>query len=64
MERLEVHTLICKRDINLFIATIKLFAYHSKLDFNTVIHEDGSFDDSDCTYLNEHSNTKNICLEI
>lgn len=54
MERLEVHTLICKRDINLFIATVKLFTHYSKLDFDTVIHEDGSFDDSDCAYLNEH----------
>lgn len=54
MERLEIHTLICKRDINLFIGTIKLFAHYSKLDFDTVIHEDGSFDDNDCAYLNEH----------
>jgi len=51
MDRLEIHTLICKRDINWFIVTIKLFAYYSKLDFDVVIHEDGSFDKDDCKYL-------------
>lgn len=51
MDRLEVHTLICKRDINWFIATIKLFAHHSKLDFDIVVHEDGSFNEDDCKYL-------------
>jgi lipopolysaccharide biosynthesis glycosyltransferase len=53
MDRLEVHSLICKRDINLLIATIKLFHYHSKLDFDIVIHEDGSFDNNDVEYLVE-----------
>lgn len=51
MERLEIHTLICKRDINWFIATIKLFSYHSKLDFDVIVHEDGSFDQDDIKYL-------------
>lgn len=51
MERLEVHTLICHRDIFWFLKTIKLFKYHSKLDYDVVIHEDGSFDDMDVTFL-------------
>jgi len=51
MERLEIHTLICKRDINWFIATIKLFSYHSKLDFDIIVHEDGSFNRDDIKYL-------------
>lgn len=53
MDRLEIHTLICKRDIELFLSTHKLFTHHSQLDFDTVIHEDGSFDDTDVTYLQE-----------
>lgn len=51
MDRLEVHTLICKRDIDWFIATIKLFAHHSKLSFDVVVHEDGSFDEDSRKYL-------------
>lgn len=47
MENLEIHTLICKRDVNLWIDTIKLFKHHTGLNFLTVVHEDGSFDDMD-----------------
>jgi hypothetical protein len=51
MDRLEIHTLICKRDIDLFIKTIKLFSFYSKLDFDIIIHEDGSFDEEDSLYV-------------
>ena len=51
METLEVHTLICKRDVQWWIDTIKLFKHHSKLNFITVVHDDGSFDDNDCDVL-------------
>lgn len=51
MDRLEIHTLICKRDIELFVSTYKLFAYYSKLDFDTIIHEDGSFSTEDVEYI-------------
>lgn len=60
MDRLEIHTLICKRDINWFIASIKLFSYYSKLDFDIVIHEDGSFDTDDVKYLND--NLSNVSI--
>lgn len=52
MENLEVHTLICKRDVQWWIDTIKLFKHYSGLEFLTVVHEDGSFDDRDCEILN------------
>ena len=61
MDRLEVHSLICKRDINWFISTVKLFKYYSKLDFDVVIHEDGSFNTDDINYLlDSFSNIKII----
>jgi hypothetical protein len=43
MDTLELHTLICKRDIEWFEKTYKLFKHHSNIDFNVIIHEDGSF---------------------
>lgn len=58
--KLEVHTLICKRDINEFIKTIKLFSHHSKLDFDIVVHEDGSFDEEDYNYLQNSLSNINI----
>lgn len=51
MEKLEVHTLICKRDVQWWINTVNLFKHHSGLDFTTVVHEDGSMDDGDCEKL-------------
>lgn len=51
MEALEVHTLICKRDVSWFIATLKLFQQHSGFNFLTCVHEDGSFDEEDCKML-------------
>ena len=50
MDRLEVHSLICKRDINLFIATIKLFHHHSKLDvlpYGIIYFDEEDEDDED-----------------
>jgi len=54
MDRLEVHTLICKRDTQWWIDTLKLFKHHSKLDFDVIVHEDGSFDSDDYLYLNDN----------
>jgi hypothetical protein len=51
MENLEIHTLICKKDITYFIDTLKLFKHYTGLNFLTVIHEDGSFSDDDCVFL-------------
>lgn len=51
MENLEIHTLLCKKDIEWLIKTIKLFYYHSALDFDLVIHEDGSLDERDALIL-------------
>lgn len=51
METLEVHTLICKRDVTWWIDTVKLFKHHSGLNFLTVVHDDGSLDDAACETL-------------
>lgn len=45
--KLEIHSLICKKDINLLYFSIKLFKYYSGLDFQLIIHEDGSIYGSD-----------------
>jgi hypothetical protein len=54
MDRLEIHTLICKRDVDLFISTYRLFKHYSELDFDVVVHEDGSFDDETVEYISRH----------
>ena len=51
MEKLEIHTLICKRDIDWFLKTIKLFSHYTEKKFEIVIHEDGSFEPSDFSFL-------------
>jgi hypothetical protein len=51
MDRLEIHTLICKKDIEWFFKTFNLFKFHSKLDCDVIIHEDGSMDDEDVNVL-------------
>lgn len=51
MDRLEIHTLICKKDIELFISTMKLFFHYSNLDCDVIIHEDGSFMKDDGEYI-------------
>jgi lipopolysaccharide biosynthesis glycosyltransferase len=51
MDKLEIHTLMCSADIDWLIKTVKLFTHHSELDFNLVVHEDGSFTKNDITKL-------------
>jgi len=51
MEKLELHTLMCKKDIDWLKKTIKLFSYHSHLNFDLVIHDDGSLDAEDIALL-------------
>jgi lipopolysaccharide biosynthesis glycosyltransferase len=53
MDRLEVHTLICKKDIQWWLDTLKLFKHHSQLDYKVIIHEDGSFENDDFLYLKD-----------
>jgi hypothetical protein len=53
METLEVHTLICKRDVQWWIATVNLFKHYSGLDFRTVVHEDGTLDEEDWVRLTQ-----------
>ena len=65
MGKLEVHTLICRNDIELFIKTIKLFREHSKLDFIVVIHDDGSFTAEDGNHIiNEIQNSTVIYRKV
>jgi hypothetical protein len=47
MDKLEIHTLLCHKDISWLHKTISLFKYHSHLDFDLFIHEDGSLSDND-----------------
>lgn len=51
MDRLEIHTLICQRDIIWFLWTIKLFKHYSNLEYDVIIHDDGSFNDDDVIFL-------------
>ena len=51
METLEVHTLICSRDVGLWLDTLKLFRYYYGGRFDVVIHEDGSFTEDDVSRL-------------
>jgi hypothetical protein len=53
MDRLEVHTLICKKDIQWWLDTLKLFKHHSQLNYKVIIHEDGSFENNDFQYLKD-----------
>jgi hypothetical protein len=64
MDRLEIHSLICKRDIDWFISTIKLFQYHSKLDFNIIVHEDGSFDNDSIKYISDNIPNINVIRRV
>jgi hypothetical protein len=51
MEKLEIHTLICKRDVSWWLDTFKLFEHYSGLNCEVHVHEDGSFDQADCEAL-------------
>jgi hypothetical protein len=53
MDKLEIHTLICRKDCHWLYKTIKLFKHHSGLDFDLVVHEDGSLLDGDVSYLKQ-----------
>lgn len=54
MNNLEIHTLICKRDTRLWVDTLRLFKHYSELEYTIHVHEDGSFDDTDCIYLEQN----------
>lgn len=51
MDKLEVHTLLCKKDIVWLIATVQIFQYYTQLNFALFIHEDGSLDQADISYI-------------
>lgn len=53
MDKLEIHSLICKKDINLLFSSIKLFTHYTNLKFNLIIHEDGSFDNESIAQINK-----------
>jgi len=42
MERLELHVLLCSRDVELLVNTQKLWRYYFSLDYDLIIHDDGS----------------------
>lgn len=48
---LEVHTLLHRKDIDLYIKTYTLFNYYYSDNFIPVIHEDGSFTQQDIEFL-------------
>jgi len=48
---LEAHTLIHRKDIELYLKTYILFRHYYKKEFTPVLHEDGSFTEEDINYL-------------
>jgi len=40
--KIEIHTLLCKRDISIYLCAIKSFVLFSKLNPEIIIHDDGS----------------------
>lgn len=60
MDTLELHTLICNKDIDWFEKTYKLFKHHSGINCSVIIHEDGSFTDDDKKRLLETYNNFEI----
>lgn len=51
--QLELHCLLHRKDIQLFIDTYRLFKFYSNLEFKTVVHDDGSFDSTDIAVLTQ-----------
>jgi lipopolysaccharide biosynthesis glycosyltransferase len=51
---LEVHSLVCSRDVELYIKTYILFKNYYKENFIPIIHEDGSFSKNDVKRLNKY----------
>lgn len=51
MERLEIHSLICKKDIKWIINTLDLFKHYSNLDYLVILHDDGSLNKEDINIL-------------
>ena len=60
MENLEIHTLICSRDIEWFEKTYKLFNHYTNLENSIVVHEDGSFTQDDRNRLYDKFNNIEI----
>ena len=53
MEMLEVHTLLCSKDVDLFKKTYTLFNHHAKVDSVLVVHSDGSLTNTDKAKLTD-----------
>lgn len=47
----EVHTLLCKRDIHMYLWAIRSLVYHADIKCPIVVHDDGSLDELDYQLL-------------
>lgn len=61
--KLEVHTLLNKKDIDLFIKTNILFKNYINIDFVNIVHEDGSFSEKDFKILYDSISDVRIILK-
>ena len=47
----EVHTLLCKRDLHMYLWAIRSLIYHADIKFPMVVHDDGSLNETDYQLL-------------
>jgi hypothetical protein len=52
-QKLEVHTILCKRDIAMYLWAIRSLIFYMKLNCPIVVHDDGSLDEADVQLLSE-----------
>lgn len=58
--QIEIHTLLCKRDIPIYFNAIKSFVIFSKLNPKIIIHDDGSLDINCRKRIQKHIINSNI----
>ena len=51
---LEIHILICEKDVYNFLWAIKTFRHYSGIDFNLILHEDGTLSHNSQNLILEH----------
>ncbi len=49
-----IHSLMCKRDVEMGICTYKTLNHLSNLNFNYIIHDDGSLTTTDINFISRH----------
>lgn len=60
LEPLKVCTLLCTKDVDLYINTMRFFNYYYGNDYIALVHEDGSLTEKDVYKLKKHVNSLKI----